>query len=64
MKKHLLLRGAQVMLASARVHIGKNQRVNEWTDGKYMNVAIEAADCILQKAAWGVDAELAKEVKP
>lgn len=58
MKKGLLLRGIIDFLGHAIVHIGKGQPVNEWSDGKYRNPAIEAADAKLRKALWTVEREL------
>lgn len=57
--KTLKLYGAIEYLGNALAHIGKNQRTNDW-DGRYMDLTVEAADCILRKALWDVEFELRK----
>lgn len=58
MKKSLLLRGSTVLLSHAIVYVGKGQRTNEWGDGRYINAAVESADCILRRALWEVEKDL------
>jgi len=56
--KSLNLRGALSFLGSAMSHVGRNQLINEWSDGGFRNASVEKAYNILQLAYWKVEKEL------
>jgi hypothetical protein len=50
----LRLRGALDILKRALMHLGKEQRIDEWGNGRYLRPEINEADAILRLALWKV----------